>query len=96
MREDLSQNDQIFQFFISLTLNQLEQSFSSAEAKVIHCSFTKRFTELYEKLKKKNNEKEIFFGLNPIFVISLEESLPAKEKERQKVIDQVLAIYRAL
>ncbi|MFX0065407.1 MAG: alpha/beta fold hydrolase, partial [Candidatus Hermodarchaeota archaeon] len=95
-RDDMSQNDQIFQHFISLTFNHLEKSFSPAEAKVIHSSFTKRFTELYEKLKKKNKEKEIFFGLNPIFVIALEESLPAEEKEREKVIVQVLAIYRMM
>ena len=89
----MSQIDQIFQYFIVLTSNQLKKSFNSTEAEVILSSFTKRFTELYEKLQEKNNETQVFHGINPIFVISLEESLPAKENDKKQVLEHVLAIY---
>jgi hypothetical protein len=89
----MSQIDQIFQFFIVLTSNQLKKSFSSAEAEVVLSSFTKRFTELYETIKEKNNETQVFHGINPIFVISLEESLSAKGKDKKQVLEHVLAIY---
>ena len=85
--------DQIFQYFIVLTSNQIKKDFNSEEAEIILSSFTKRFSELYEKIKEKNNETQVFHGINPIFVISLEESLPAKEKDKKQVLEHVLAIY---
>ncbi len=85
--------DQIFQYFIVLTSNQIKKDFNSEEAEIILSSFTKRFSELFVKLKEKKTETQVFHGINPIFVISLEESLPTTEKDKKQVIEHVLAIY---
>jgi hypothetical protein len=87
--------DQIFQHFIVLTSNQIKKAFNSEESEKILSSFTKRFDELFAKLKEKADEIQIFHGLNPILVIALEESLPSTAKDRKQVTEHVLAIYRA-
>lgn len=86
--------DQMYQYFITLTTNQIKQAFSSEESKEILSSFMKKLHELFEKLKVKRDEIEIFHGMNPVFVISLEESLPVKEKEI--VLEHMLAIYKMM
>ncbi|MFX1518172.1 MAG: L-2-amino-thiazoline-4-carboxylic acid hydrolase [Promethearchaeota archaeon] len=88
--------DQIFQFFIILTSNQIKKVFNSGESDKILSSFNMRFTELFKKLKEKEDETQIFHGLNPIFVIALEESLPPTLRERKQVTEHVLTIYRAM
>ena len=88
--------DQIIQYFILLTSNQIKKSFNSEESERILSSFTKRFDELFVKLKEKTDEIHIFYGLNPILVIALEESLPPTSKDRKQVTEHVLAIYRAM
>jgi hypothetical protein len=88
--------DQIFQFFIVLTSNRIKETFDSEEQESILSSFTKRFNDLFDKLKGKQNETQVFQGINPIFVISLEESLPTTDKDRKKVTEHVLAIYRMM
>ncbi|MFX1505722.1 MAG: L-2-amino-thiazoline-4-carboxylic acid hydrolase [Promethearchaeota archaeon] len=88
--------DQIFQHFIVLTSNQIKKAFNSDKSESILSLFTKRFDELFAKLKEKTDEIQIFHGLNPILVIALEESLPPTVKDRKQVTEHVLAIYRAM
>ena len=44
--------DQMFDYFVVLTSKVLKISFDSEEVKEILSSFTKRFSELFEKLNK--------------------------------------------
>jgi hypothetical protein len=63
-----------------LTSQELEKSFDPEEAKEILASFSERFSELNDKLKHEHkfNEIQLFYGINPVFVIALEEALPGK------------------
>jgi hypothetical protein len=88
--------DQMFDYFVVLTSKEIEKSFDPEEVKIILSSFTKRFRELLEKLKEGFNETELFHGINPIFVIALEESLPGKKKDKDQVTRYVLAIYKMM
>ncbi|MCK4849323.1 MAG: L-2-amino-thiazoline-4-carboxylic acid hydrolase, partial [Candidatus Heimdallarchaeota archaeon] len=88
--------DQMFEFFIVLTSNQMKKVFDSEKAEKILSSFTKRFEELFEELKTNKNDTEVFYGINPIFVIALEESLPETEKDKKQVTEHVLAIYKMM
>jgi hypothetical protein len=88
--------DQMFDYFVVLTSKEIKKSFDPEEVKIILSSFTKRFRELLEKLKEGFNETELFHGINPIFVIALEESLPGKKKDKDQVARYVLAIYKMM
>jgi hypothetical protein len=88
--------DQMFDYFVVLTSKEIKKSFDPEEVKIILSSFTKRFRELLEKLKEGFNEPELFHGINPIFVIALEESLPGKKKDKDQVARYVLAIYKMM
>ncbi len=88
--------DQIFQFFIVLTSNQIKKTFDLEESEKILAQFSKRFNELFEQLKETKKDTEIFQGINPIFVISLEESLPTTEKEKKRLTEHVLAVYKMM
>ncbi|MHA2202851.1 MAG: L-2-amino-thiazoline-4-carboxylic acid hydrolase [Candidatus Hodarchaeales archaeon] len=88
--------DQIFQYFIVLTSNQIKKTFNSEEGETILSTFSKRFSELFEKLKEKKNEIQTFHGINPVLVIALEESLPISEKDKKQVTEHVIAIYRMM
>ncbi|MFW9902806.1 MAG: L-2-amino-thiazoline-4-carboxylic acid hydrolase [Candidatus Thorarchaeota archaeon] len=88
--------DQISQHFIVLTSNQIKKAFNSEESEKILSLFTKRFDELFTKLKEKTDEIQIFHGINPILVIALEESLPYTSKSKKQVTEHVLAIYKAM
>ncbi|UCG00794.1 MAG: L-2-amino-thiazoline-4-carboxylic acid hydrolase [Candidatus Heimdallarchaeota archaeon] len=88
--------DQLFQFIITLTSNQIKNAFNSEESEKILSSFTTRFSELFGKLKEKQNETIIFHGINPLFVIALEESLPSTEKDKKQLTEHVLTIYKVM
>jgi hypothetical protein len=88
--------DQMFDYFILLTSKELKKSFDSEEVEEILSVFTKRFRELFEELKEKFNETELFHTINPIFIIALEESLPGKKKDKNQVTRYVLAIYKTM
>ncbi len=88
--------DQMVDYFVVLASKELKKSFDSEEAEEILSSFTQRFRELFEKLKVGFNETELFYGINPIFVIAFEESLPGKKKDKNQVTRYILAIYRML
>jgi hypothetical protein len=96
----MSQIDLMLQHFIMLTSKELERSFDPEEAKEILSFFSQRFRELFEKLKVEENynETELFFGINPVFVIALEEALPGKhgQKDVAIVTRLVLAIYKTM
>jgi hypothetical protein len=92
----MSQMDQMFQYFIVLTSKELNQSFDPEEAKDILSSFSQRFSELFEKMKEKFNETQLFHTINPIFIIALEEALPGKKKDKNQVTRYVLAIYKTM
>ncbi|MHA1944916.1 MAG: L-2-amino-thiazoline-4-carboxylic acid hydrolase [Candidatus Hodarchaeales archaeon] len=90
--------DQMVDYFVTLTSQQLKKSFDSEEAEGILSSFTQRFKELYETLKGEFNETQLFHGVNPIFVIALEESMPGKQgkKDETIVVRHVLAVYKMM
>ena len=88
--------DQMFDYFVVLTSKELKKSFDSEEVEEILSSFTKRFRELFEKLKVGFNETQLFYGINPIFIIALEESLPGKKKDKNQVTRYILEIYRMM
>ncbi|MFX0125084.1 MAG: hypothetical protein ACFFAE_15740, partial [Candidatus Hodarchaeota archaeon] len=88
--------DQLFQYFITLTSNQITKAFNSEEGEKILSSFTIRFKELFAKLKEKRNETLIFHGINPVFVMALEESLPHTERDKKRLAAHVLAIYKGM
>ena len=90
--------DQMVDYFVTLTSQQLKKAFDSEEAEGILSSFTHRFKELYEILKGEFNETQLFHGVNPIFVIALEESLPGKQgkKDETIVVRHVLAVYKMM
>jgi hypothetical protein len=94
----MSQMDQMVQYFNVLTSKQVKQSFDSEEAKIILFSFSQRFGELYKILKEKLNETQLFYAINPIFVIAFEEALPGTKgkKDVTIVIRHILAIYKML
>ncbi|MHA2227399.1 MAG: L-2-amino-thiazoline-4-carboxylic acid hydrolase [Candidatus Hodarchaeales archaeon] len=92
----MSSMDQMFDYFILLTSKELKKSFDSEEVEEILSVFTKRFRELFEELKEKFNETELFHTINPIFIIALEESLPGKKKDKNQVTRYVLAIYKTM
>ncbi|MFX0085053.1 MAG: L-2-amino-thiazoline-4-carboxylic acid hydrolase [Candidatus Hodarchaeota archaeon] len=88
--------NQMFDYFVVFTSKELEKSFDSEEVETIISSFTKRFMELFEKIKEGFNETQLFHGINPAFVIALEESLPGKKKDKNQVARYILAIYRIM
>lgn len=90
--------DQMVDYMIMLTSNQFKKSFDADEVESMLTSFTKRFKELYEILKTDFNATQLFHGINPAFVIALEESLPGKQgkKDHNIVITHVLTIYKAM
>ncbi len=88
--------NQMFDYFIVLTSKELEKSFDSEEVETIFSSFTKRFMELFEKIKDGFNQSQIFHGINPAFIIALDESLPGKKKDKDQVTRFILAIYRMM
>jgi hypothetical protein len=88
--------DQIFQYYVMLTSTRIKNSVDSEEVDNVLSSFTKRFNELFEKIKEKKNETQVFHAINPIFVISLEESLIASEKKKEKVTEHLLAVYKMM
>ncbi len=92
----MSQLDQMFDFIIMLTSKQIRDSFSQEVAENAINRFTSRFKELYEQLKTKSNETEVFHGMNPIFVIALEDALPLDEKDKSELTKYILLIYKAM
>ncbi|WP_455140630.1 L-2-amino-thiazoline-4-carboxylic acid hydrolase [Candidatus Hodarchaeum mangrovi] len=94
----MSSLDQMFDYFVLLTSNELKKAFDLEEADTILSSFATRFRELYETLKESFNETQLFHGINPIFVIALEESLPGEEgkKDTTIILRLVLAIYKIM
>ncbi len=96
----MSQMDQMFQYFIMLTSKELERSFDPEEAKEVLSSFSQRFSELQEKLKLEENfnETQLFHGIDPAFVMALEEALPGKhgQKDITIITRLVLAIYKTM
>jgi len=92
----MSSLGQMFDYFVLLTSNELKKSFDQEEAETILSSFTTRFQELFDTLKGSFNETQLFHGINPIFVIALEESLPgeAGKKDTTIILNLVLTIYK--
>ncbi len=96
----MSQIDQMLQYFIMLTSQELKKSFDHEEAEDITIAFSERFGELFEQLKERLdfNETQLFHGINPIFVIALEEALPGKQGQKDVTIVTrlVLTIYKTM
>jgi hypothetical protein len=88
--------DQMFDYFVVLTSKVLKKSFDPEEVEEILSSFTKRFRELFKKLQEGFNETQLFHGINPIFVIAFEESLPGKKKDKDQITRYILTIYRIM
>ncbi len=93
----MATSDQIIPYFFLLTKNHFEQEFGSDQGKRMSKKFEKRFNELFKQNSDKmSDDLSNFHGINPIFVMALDDTLKEQNVSFEDLKSHVLGIYEIM